>query len=192
LSIPRSTLLITCLATLILPGDVQTQESGEVTGLAGATFGLTRLAGSVEALVGGWVGLAFRDRFAIGGFGLGMPGVVELEGAGLRQELRFGYGGLMLDFRPPDEGKILVGGRLLLGAGNAQVRAQPIGNQLGSDNFIVLEPQAIAELPRHSLVRLTITGGYRLVYGVQDLPGIERNDLRDWTVSLSVAIGGAR
>jgi hypothetical protein len=175
---------------VLLPGVLRAQESGTVRGVAGATLGFSRVAKSTEPLVGGWAGLAFGKAFAVGGFGLAMPGVVELEGGGLVQELRFGYGGLMIDFRPPGEGPILVGGRILLGAGNAQIRAQPIGNQIGSDNFIVLEPQALAEMPRNSLVRGTITAGYRLVLGVQDLPGLDKSDLANWSVMFSLTVGG--
>lgn len=153
---------------------------------------LSELAGEATGFLGGKAFLDIGDRLRLGGFGYGALESVRLVGGPAPEELSMGYGGVFLGLGLSDMGPAALQGELLLGAGNAQVRAQPIGNQLGSDNFMVVEPRLTLELPRGSSLRGAVEGGYRFVTGVQDLPRLSTSDLTGWTVSLQILLGDVR
>jgi len=152
----------------------------------------SELAGSGVILLGGEAFLAIGERVRLGGFGYGTIQSANLVGGALPQDLRMGYGGVFLNAALSRTGPMDLDGELLLGAGNAQVHARPIGNQLGSDNFLVVEPRLGLEFPRRYRLRGTVELGYRFVAGVQDLPLVAAGDLRSWTLSVQVMLGGVR
>lgn len=174
---------------LALPRAATSQDK-DISGAVSVDAVGTRLAGHDALLVGGQVSLRVGSRVSIGGFGYGMPVSVRvLEGA-LPEDLRLGYGGLAFGLTLASRKAIDVQASLLVGAGNAQVHAQPIGNQLGSDNFLVMEPRLTIRAPQGNRLLGAASVGYRLVGGVEDLPRLAASDLRGWTVTLSVSIGG--
>jgi hypothetical protein len=121
-----------------------------------------------------------------------MAGSIRVLKGALPEDLRLGYGGLVLDVDLARGRNIGFRSSLLLGAGNAQVHAQPIGNQLGSDNFFVVEPRVGIRVPSNRRLRAELGAGYRIVKGVQDLPRLSGSDLRGWTVTMSISFGGFR
>jgi hypothetical protein len=120
-----------------------------------------------------------------------MPSSVRVVSGALPEDLRLGYGGLVLGLDLKQTSEVDVSSSLLLGAGNAQIHAQPIGNQLGSDNFLVVEPRLTLSAPSGHRLHGEFTAGYRFVVGVQDLPRLDASDLRGWTVTLSLSFGGS-
>ena len=61
---------------------------------------------------------------------------------------------------------------------------------MGSDNFLVFEPEVTVKLPSWSVVHSALGAGYRFVTGVDDLPALSGDDLRGFTVTLMVVVGG--
>ena len=182
------------LATLLLfccPVLVMGQQSGsrDVSALIGGLYKSTRLAGGTHSMVGVKAAVVFTGGIEIGGVGIKVLEPVDISvGAGGLVELRTGYGGITFTKRELLGG--WIGAGFLLGAGNAELRALPVGNQLGSDNFLVFEPEVTVKLPSWSVVHSALGAGYRFVTGVDDLPALSGDDLRGFTVTLMVVVGG--
>lgn len=181
----------TALLLFCCPGLVMGQQSGrrDVSAWIGGLYKATRLAGGTHSMVGVNAAVVFAGGVEIGGVGIKVLEPVDISvGASGLMELRTGYGGITFAKRG------LLGGRIgagfLLGAGNAEVRALPVGNQLGSDNFLVFEPEVTLELPSWHVVHSALGAGFRFVAGVDDLPTLSAADLRGFTMTLMVIVGG--
>jgi hypothetical protein len=117
---------------------------------------------------------------------------VELPGTGAGSgfDLGTGYGGLVLRVWHPLRPGITGEAGLLVGAGKAEVRNRFSGLEEGSDNFLAAEPEiSISFSPLRGLF-LGVSGGFRLVWGVEDLPLVREDDLRSFTLGVSVRLGG--
>lgn len=181
-----SALLLFCHPVLVAG-----QEAGgrDVSALIGGLYKATRFAGGTRSMVGVKAAVVFAGGIEIGGVGIKVLEPVDISvGSGGFVELRTGYGGITFAKRG------LLGGRIgagfLLGAGNAEIRALPVGNQLGSDNFMVLEPEVTLELPSWGVIHGAIGAGFRFVTGVDDLPTVRADDLKGFTVTLAIVAGG--
>ena len=165
---------------------------GTVHASLGAFLRATRIGGSMELMLGGEASIHFLDRFTLGVAGGGLLEAAPL----LRSEsvvgldLRVGYGGLVFGYEPSPQWTASPAARVLVGAGNAEVRAIPVGNRLGSDNFIVVEPEARLRLRVTRSVFAGLAVGYRLVFGVEDLTDVSPEDLRGLSLTASVFFGG--
>jgi hypothetical protein len=182
------------LAALLLfccPVMVKGQQSGsrDVSALIGGVYKATRFAGDTRSMVGVKAAVVFSGGVEIGGVGIKLVEPVDISvGAGGLVELRTGYGGVTFAKRG------LLGSRLgagfFLGAGHAEIRALPVGNQLGSDNFFVFEPEVTLEFLSWNVLRSALGAGFRFVTGVDDLPTLSAADLRGFTVTLIIVVGG--
>ena len=191
-------LVLTALL-LALPGTLRAQagpppasEQGRVTSTAAVLVKGSTIAEEGRAQVGGWVGLVFGDRFAVGGGGLVLLKEVALEGteAGTGFSLDLGYGGIFFRFWQPLSPRLTGELGMVLGAGNGKVTDRLSGAEMGSDNFVIAEPEVSIFLTVFPSVHVGISGGYRLAWGVDDLPRVTQDDLRSTTGTLSVRLGG--
>lgn len=142
--------------------------------------------------LGGWGGLVFGGRLVLGGGGYAMLRSVELPGSEASSgfNLGMGYGGIYLGYLWPIREKVTGGLSILAGGGHAEVRDQRVGREVGADNFVVAEPGlylSYAVLPK---LHLGASGGYRAVWGVDDLPRVTADELEAPTFSLSLRLGG--
>ncbi len=187
----RHGVAITALLLFCCPVLVMGQQSGsrDVSAWIGGLYKATELAGGTHSMVGVKAAVVFAGGVEIGGVGVKVLEPVDISaGAGSLVELRTGYGGVTFAKRGLLGGR--VGASFLLGAGNAEVRALPVGNQLGSDNFFVFEPEVTLKLPSWHLIHSALGAGFRFVAGVDDLPTLSAADLRGFTVTLMVVVGG--
>jgi hypothetical protein len=152
----------------------------------------SEVAGQYRAHVGGWAGLVFGNRITVGGGGLAMLEDVELAAAqaGSGFDLGMGYGGLQIRLRQPLGMSFAVEGGALLGAGHAEVRDLVQRRELGADNFYVIEPDISVFYSFLPGVHVGAAAGYRVVWGVEDLPRVAAEDLRGLTTALTLKIGG--
>jgi hypothetical protein len=99
------------------------------------------------------------------------------------------YAGLQSQYTPwpARGGSIRLG--LLIGAGSAKVSLPIVGTELAADNFGVVEPEIVGVLPLRSFAALRAQVGYRLAYGVEDLPQVDAKYLRGETVTVSLSLG---
>jgi len=142
--------------------------------------------------LGAWAGLLFADNLAVGGGGLALMDDVDLAGAegGTGFNLSMGYGGLMFRYWEPLAGDFTGEVGLLLGAGHAEVRDLLTRTEVGSDNFLVAEPEVSILYTFYPGLHLGASIGYRLTSGVEDLPSVSSGDLNAFTGTLSLRWGG--
>jgi hypothetical protein len=150
------------------------------------------LAGEKRIHLGGWAGLVFGEHWIVGGGGFALLEAVELgtSGSGSGFDLGMGYGGIQVRYRRSFLPSLAVETGALLGAGHAEVKEQIQGLEIGSDNFYVVEPEVSALYTIVPQIYLELAAGYRVVWGVEDLPRVSAQDLRAATASLSLRLGG--
>jgi hypothetical protein len=150
-----------------------------------------QIAGENRLHLGGWAGLVFGN-LSIGGGGAALLKSVELAGSegGTGFNLSHGYGGIFFRYWKPLSPSLTGEAGLLLGAGHAEVRDQFTRNEVGSDNFLVAEPEMAVFYTFVPGLHLGIALGYRLTVGVEDLPRVSSGDLSAFTGTLSLRMGG--
>jgi hypothetical protein len=177
-----------------LPGQVGPWSSGgkTVSAAAAAQLKAGNVAHERRLHAGGWAGLVFGGRLALGGAGFALLQEVELVGseAGIGFDLGMGYGGLYVSYFKPLSHRLMGQMGLLAGAGHAEVRDRLVGREVGSDNFPVLEPDLSLFFAVHPRIHVGASLGYRLAWDVNNLPTVSAEDMRATTATLSLRIGG--
>ncbi len=182
---------------LALPGPLGAQagptHSEEPRARATATilFKASQISDRGRIHLGGWAGLVLGNHFALGGGGLALLEAVELSGteAGTGFDLRMGYGGIVGRWWEPLPAGLTGEAGLLLGAGHGEVTDRLTGRELGADNFLVGEPEVGFSFSPFPGLHGGASVGYRMVWGVGDLPRVSEKDLRAWTWTLFVRVG---
>jgi hypothetical protein len=181
-----------------LPGSVRAQEVQETpaaqrAGAAAAAFLKTgSVAGEVRLFLGGWAGLVLGDHFVLGGGGMSLTSDVGLSGSGTPTgfHLGAGYGGVFLKYWTPFSHGFSGEGSILLGAGHAEVEDRVTGEEVGAENFLVMEPEATLFFNVFRQLFLGASGGYRFTSGLDKLPRVSPDDLQSFTATLSLRLGG--
>jgi hypothetical protein len=150
----------------------------------------TRVIETTEAMAGGEASLHFFEHLSFGaaGGGLLQAAPVAESAADVGTELTMGYGGLLVGYESGGRGGVTWAARALLGAGHASIRALPVGNELGADNFLVLEPEIQLRVRTFGAMYLALSVGHRLVGAVQDLPTLGGDDLEGTSFTVLVLI----
>ena len=117
---------------------------------------------------------------------------VELPGSesGTGFDLGMGYGGVILKHWWDLSGRLTGEGGLLLGAGHAAVKDRRTGQEVGSENFPILEPEVGLAFRVFRRVHVGVSVGYRLAWSIEDLPRVTSDDLRSFSGTLSLRAGG--
>jgi hypothetical protein len=166
-------------------------SEGEVGAAASLGLAMTWLGGRPLPMYAVAGTLRLTPTLELGGEGVSGLRPVRLSGGGPddASELTFGYGGVLIRWRPAgDLPGVRVGGSLLAGAGTARVRSIPPGGTSVSENHFVLEPRVNASLRPHDRFRVFAAAGYRVTFGAGALPGVGVSDLRGPTVILGAQL----
>ncbi len=106
-----------------------------------------------------------------------------------RSELTLRYGGVRVAMRRPSLGESDPWAlSFLLGTGTARVTSSLLNTELGSDNFLILEPSVERRVSTFGPAELIGAAAYRIPIGAQPLPGVRPNQLRGASVSLSLSL----
>jgi len=186
------------LLTLALPGTLSAQVGSEtpsrdrISATASLFFKAGKIADENRLHVGGWAGLVFGDRLAVGGGGFTVVNDVELPGSagGTGFDLDVGYGGLFLRYWEPLTPSLLGEAGLILGAGHAEVQDQLTRSEVGSDNFLMAEAEMSLLYSLLPGVAMGASVGYRMTSGVEDIPGVSVGELNTFTGTLFLRLGG--
>ena len=189
----RSTgLLAAVLLAAMAPGPVAGQALGASAVASVEAFATgTTIQGSAKAFGGGAALLTLGGRFSFGAAAALMlgPSKVEGDGGGSALDLRVSYGGVLLQVRVAGSEDRSLSLRTLVGAGNARIEVPLAGMEVSSDNFGFAEPQLVGQLPLSGPFRLGFGAGYRMVFGVEDLPNLAPRDLQGPSAQLSISVG---
>ena len=181
-------------ATSLIGQEPETLVGDKVThgGFGGPVLRLSRLNDQTGFMLGGHGGWIINRRFVIGGAAYGLLGdaidVPYTPPVGPAAYLTFGYGGIELQYFERPLKLLHLTFSTLIGGGGAEYR-QGGGSQLTSSSAVfVVEPGAGIALNVSKKLRLSLTGGYRFVNGV-DLSGLSNEDLSGPAAALSLEFG---
>ncbi len=186
---------ILVLLMLLGPGyaDAQTEPALGSDSRVGAAFsarsGVTWLSGRPlpTAAIAGTLRLS--STVELGGEGVFGLGAIRLspEVSPDRSELRTGYGGVVLRWRPAgDVPGVRWGGGLLVGAGAARIQSPLADAEIFTENYFLVEPRVGLLLRQDRSVRPHAEAAYRIVLGADPLPGIRVTELRGPSLSVGV------
>ena len=181
-------------ATSLIGQEPETLVGDKVThgGFGGPVLRLSRFNGQTGFMLGGHGGWIINRRFVIGGAAYGLLGnaidVPYTPPAGPNAYLTFGYGGIELQYFERPLKLLHLTFSTLIGGGGAEYR-QGGGTQLTSSSAVfVVEPGAGIALNVSKKLRLSLTGSYRFVNGI-DLSGLSNGDLGGPAAALSLDFG---
>ena len=160
-------------------------------GFGGPFFGYSQADGQSGAGGGGGGALILNDIF-IGGFGQGESFGQRTVGS-RRYTTELSFGGFWIGYTYPSHKVIHLYTSLKIGWGNASLRYNdndPFDNNDINDGVFVLAPELGAEVNVLHWFRIAMTAGYRLVNGVQTLPGFSEGDFNSPTLGVTLRFGG--
>lgn len=151
---------------------------------------LTQVASDVVWMAGGLALVQVASRLEVGGAARLMFAAIPLERPGTALDLELGYGGAVVsaDFPLPGGSPGLTA-RALLGAGNADVRDRVTGAMVDSDNFGVIEPEVLFHISLTPRLSARVGASYRVVFGVEDLPGASGRQLSAGALVTGLRLG---
>lgn len=152
---------------------------------------LSAVRSTTELFIGGSILFGVPGPLDVGIGGAVLAGKNQIPGdaAGSDLELGVGYAGIQLRHWGPGSGAVEWGVGLLVGAGNAKVSLKAVDTEIAADNFGVIEPDFGIQAPLARMLTVSARLGYRLAYGVEDLPEIGRDQLQGLTFSAGVSFG---
>jgi len=155
-------------------------------GFGGPMIEFSNINGTLVGDVGGGGALVINDFF-VGGYGLGTEGAtVEFDGE--PYDIGFGHGGLWFGYTFNQHKLIHIYSSFRVGWGSAKLRQD--GDKKYSDNLLALAPEAGIELNITDWFKLGVSGGYRYVSGVDDLPALTSEDFTGMFGALTFRFGG--
>ena len=142
--------------------------------------------GETGAVVGGGGALVMNQLF-LGGYGLGTD-YPELRIGSYDYNLRLRHGGLWLGYVAKQNKVAHLYSSARIGWGKSEIRGD--GPAAESDRIFVLTPEIGLELNMTSFFKLALTGGYRWVNGVTQLPGLGNDDFSSPVGTITFRFGG--
>lgn len=167
------------------------REPPRAGALLEAGTGLTAIRGDVGWFARGLALVSVSPGLAFGGGAVLLPDrSVEGDVVFPDRELGFGYGGVVVEVSGLSPGaSSTVSLRALLGAGNVDLRDAPTRTRLASDNIIVAEPEVVLHRRVASRLYLGASLSWRAVWGLDDIDGVDGDDLGGPSLGLSLRIG---
>lgn len=185
-------LLVLSLVSLQLSAQQETLfDDLEVLGaFGGPILEIGSINGEIGADVGGGGALILNNLF-IGGYGMGTEypeySIKDGEAAG-DYNIQFRHGGLWFGATSRTSKLTHFYSSLKIGWGKTRLRTD--GETAFSDRTFVLTPEAGVEVNITSFFKLGLTGGYRWVNGINQLPGLENNDFSSPVGTITFRFGG--
>ncbi|MDT8323274.1 MAG: hypothetical protein RRA94_04105 [Bacteroidota bacterium] len=202
-------LLITFLSTSLSAQEQETLfgSNAEHGGYGAVSVRFSSIQSTDAVLVGGYGGWLIDHRLmlGVGGFGL----VTDVRARPVAQELyswnnealyvNFGYGGFMMEYTVAPSELLHFTVQALIGGGGVQYREDWFEHDDdwhndsrrhgGTDALFVLEPAAQVEVNITPWFRASAGASYRHVSGIDELQGIENDDLKGVTGNLTFKFG---
>lgn len=189
--------IILQLSLLFFIGSLSAQNETLFNNLdvTGAFGGMIVETGSINGEIGadvGWGGALVMSPVFIGGYGMGtkypLHSIPEGNPYAGDYDIKFGHGGLWLGVAPRSEKLIHFYGSAKIGWGKIRLRQDK--ENIFSDHHFVLTPELGFEVNLTQHLKMTFTGGYRWVNGVNRLPELTDDDFSSPIGTLTFRMGG--
>lgn len=106
-----------------------------------------------------------------------------------RVELTLGYGGVGIRYHPGSgSGSNGLSLGALLGAGTARVRSALVDQEIGTDNFFVVEPSAAYQWYVRGPLIASLAVGYRFTPGSDPLPSLPAGEIQGTVFSAALRL----
>ena len=192
LLLPLASCLCAPLFGSILPAPAAAQAPPhKVTASVEAGARIASLRDETKGLWGGAALLHIHPRLSLGGGGwiLHSRSAIQVASPGSDLEMALGYGGVTADLRIVSGERVALDLRVLAGAGNVKIIVPVVGSEIGADNFGILEPELGLTLRLRPDLGVKLTAAYMHSFGVDDVPPVLPEDLRAYSLGLSLILG---
>lgn len=155
-------------------------------GFGGPILEFSSINGSLIGDVGGGGAFSVNDFF-FGGYGMGNDASsVEFENQ--KYDIDFDHGGLWFGYAYKGNKMVHLYSSFKVGWGSAKLKVND--EKRFDDNLLALSPDIGIELNITNWFKFGITGGYRFVSGITDLPVLTDDDFSGITNALTFRFGG--
>lgn len=184
--------IITFFAGLFLMANLSAQQEtlfGNVDiwgGFGGPIFEISSINDQSVVSIGGG-GAVIMNNFFFGGYGIGTDDAnhtFENE----EYKVKLNHGGLWLGLTSNPNKLIHLYSSARLGWGRARLRQD--GETIFSDRVFSVTPEIGFEVNVTEFFQLAFTGGYRIITGIDDLPGIGNDQFSDIVGGITLRFGG--
>lgn len=155
-------------------------------GFGGPLFEISSINEQSVVSIGGG-GAIIMNNFFFGGYGIGTDDANHTF-EDQEYKIKLNHGGLWLGVNSNPNKLIHLYGSARLGWGRARLRQQ--GDTVFSDRIFTLTPEVGFEINVTEFFQLAFTGGYRVLTGVDDLPGLTSNDFSNLVGGITLRFGG--
>lgn len=172
--------VICCIGFLAIPlfsqHETLFKDMTVVGAFGGPLIEIGSINGEVGADIGGGGAVLFKNIF-LGGYGLGTdyPQASVMDGGETTTyDIKFSHGGLWLGYIQAPEKLVHFTSSVKIGWGKSRLRDD--GDFRYKDQIFVMIPEIGMEVNLTHFFRLSLTGGYRWVNGINSLPGLDNGD----------------
>ena len=155
-------------------------------GFGGPIIETSTINGELSVDVGGG-GALLVNTFFLGGYGMGTR-FPEYRLDSTDYNIHFKHGGLWLGYVSPPAKLLHFWGSVKLGWGKARLEIKEDAKY--SDRIMALTPEIGIELNVTKFMRISLTGGYRMVSGLNKLPGLTNKSFSSPVGILTFSFGG--
>jgi len=143
-------------------------------------------------MVGGHGALVLNSQFAIGGFGQGMTGSSDFNGARYGYdnplELSMGYGGIFLEYMPFRHKLLHPSFSLPIGFGGASVKDVSSDSRISKTTLVAFTPRVGFDFNLGKTAVVSLFAGYQFIKTNDDFM-IGENKLSGWELGINVKLG---
>ncbi len=159
-------------------------------------FEYSDLDGDIQTTSGGGGAMVLNDFF-FGGYGMSKTDFSMnslLDTINLKESLNFKHGGFWFGYTPLQQKVIHPYGSLRMGWGKARYKSTDLSQNETlreiKDNVFVMTPEVGFEVNVFSFMRVVVTGSYRWVNGIDEIPSYDESDLSSFAANLTLRFGG--
>lgn len=155
-------------------------------GFGGPIIVFSNINGTMVGDVGGG-GAWSINSFFIGGYGLGNDGA-QVDVDDQTYDIHFRHGGFWLGYGFQQHKVVHIYSSFRIGWGSTKLKQNE--EKFYDDNLLALSPEIGIEMNFTNWFKLGITGGYRVVSGIDSLPVLTNDDFTGTYAALTFRFGG--
>ncbi len=158
----------------------------------GPRVSLINPVGNTAIMVGGHGAVVLNSQFAIGGFGQGMTGSSDFNGAFYGYdsplELSMGYGGIFLEYMPFRHKLLHPSFSLPIGLGGASVKEVNSNSKISSTTLVAFTPRVGLDINLGQNAVVSLFAGYQFLKTNDDFL-LAEHTLSGWELGINVKLG---